>query len=144
MFGGPERNPDWSVGRSLLYFRSYAMRLILAAIPFIALIGLVHTAQAQSLSAPVAAATQSAPKVGNWVRPLSGGQAMQIETLKGDEAILAWNDGKGAQHHAQFPLADLSVVDGPSADLPSLAEPQPYRPCPANVITQQGQHECLD
>jgi hypothetical protein len=123
------------------------MRSTLAAVPLLGLVCLIQTAAAQSPSpqpSAQATAAESTLKIGDWVRPLSGGQAMQIVTFTGDEAILTWTDNRGGQHHAQFPLADLSVVDGPTPYPPPLVEPQPYRPCPANVINQQGKHECLD
>jgi uncharacterized protein YodC (DUF2158 family) len=130
------------------------MRAFLAALVLTAFVALPQIAAAQSPSppspkrAPSATATQAAPKstpkVGDWVLPASGGQAMQIRAVSGDEAICNWRDATGAQHHAQFPLVDLSVVDAPSDQLPAMNEPQPYRPCPASVITEQGKHECLD
>lgn len=81
-------------------------------------------------------------KAGDLVRPLSGGPVMTVREVKGNEVICGWHV-MGAAHKATFPVSQLSLVGGPSYQQRPAAEPQPYRPCPANVITRSGRHECL-
>ena len=79
-------------------------------------------------------------KVGDLVRPSDGGPLMTVRSIKKGLAICVWQAWDGSSHKGRFPLSQLiSVGSAP----PPLIEPQPYRPCPADVMTRKGRHECL-
>jgi uncharacterized protein YodC (DUF2158 family) len=90
-------------------------------------------------SAPVAKSLM----VGDSVQSVSGGSVMTVRSIDGGQALCDWADADGKKHSARFPIKDL-VASSTDDKLPAMNEPQPYKPCPANVITAQGKHECLN
>ncbi len=82
-------------------------------------------------------------KVGDLVRPTVGGPVMRVHAIKGDTAICDLRGHRGAHTTAEFPIAQLTLVGGPDRRQQPQLEPQPYRPCPADVIMPNGRHECL-
>ena len=98
-------------------------------------------AQSPRPSTSVSSATKSL-KVGDSVQSVSGGSVMTVRAIDGDQVLCDWTDTTG-QHSARFPIKDL-VARSTDDKLPAMNEPQPYKPCPADVITAQGKHECLN
>ena len=88
-------------------------------------------------------AHQSRVKVGDLVRPSNGGPLMTVRAIKHGVAICDWQSWDGVPSKARFPIGQLVVIGGPGFNQGPLTEPHPYRPCPANVITKHGRHECL-
>jgi uncharacterized protein YodC (DUF2158 family) len=82
-------------------------------------------------------------KIGDLVRLRTGGRLMTVRAIKGDQATCGWRNLSGHAVHADFPINQLSVIGGPGHNQNPYSEPQPYHPCPADVITARGRHECL-
>lgn len=88
---------------------------------------------------------QTRVRVGALVRPSTGGPLMTVRSIKHGFAICDWESWSGARTKARFPISQLVVIGGPGSPASRpLTEPQPYRPCPADVIAANGRHECLD
>lgn len=93
--------------------------------------------------------TQSSIKVGDLVRSAAGGPVMKVRAINGDQAVCDPLDANARR--ATLPITQLIAVTdterNQSADTesnqPSLNEPQTYHPCPAEVVTADGRHECL-
>lgn len=102
----------------------------------------VNQAPSSSATPQTAGVTQNKVKVGDLVRPASGGPLMTVTAIKDAEAICESPDG--TRKNARYPIAQLVVISGllDQALSPSN-EPRTYRPCPANVVTSSGRHECL-
>lgn len=133
--------------------RSFTIAAIIALVPVSYVLVIAPPAAAQTVhitqTQPAQTATQMAAvtqdnkvKVGDLVRPASGGELMTVTKIKGDEAIC--DSADGARKDARYPIAQLVVVSSlrDQALAPSN-EPRIYRPCPANVVTSSGRHECL-
>lgn len=100
---------------------------------------------AQTNKPPAAQLAQtSSLKVGDHVRAVSGGALMTVRSIEGGNAICEWQGEDGTNHKAAFPPNDLVAVSGTEAAPIITTEPEPYRPCPADVVTAEGRHECID
>jgi uncharacterized protein YodC (DUF2158 family) len=102
------------------------------------------TAQSNTTPPPTFGPLWSNVKIGDMVRLRTGGRLMTVRAIKGDQAICGWRNLSGQRVHANFPIDQLMVIGGPGQNQNPYSEPQPYRPCPADVVTPGGRHECLD
>ena len=68
---------------------------------------------------------------------------MRVRAIKGGTVICDVGNGQSARTKAEFPIAQLALVRGPGRRSAPLLEPQPYRPCPADVVMPNGHHACL-
>jgi hypothetical protein len=68
---------------------------------------------------------------------------MRIRAIEGDTAICEVLGQQGGRIATEFPIAQLTLVGGPDRRQAPMLEPQPYHPCPADVIMRNGRHACL-
>ena len=111
-----------------------------------------QTASPQVEPAPPAATSPSPTQpgattrtltVGDMVQSTSGGPVMRVQSINGDQANCQWRDKGGKVRQERFSVAQLTVTAAPMKNEYEFEEPAPYHPCPANVITRNGRHECL-
>ena len=122
----------------------FAVSLFLASVAAVAPVRPAATGEPfKLLITPSTPTSQPADlKVGDWVRPVSGGPTMRIRAINGDTAICDFSDVQGTRTD-EFPIAQLIFVAGRGRTAPPLLEPRRYLPCPANVIMSNGRQACL-
>ena len=121
----------------------FAVSLFLATVMAVASIGPAVSGEPPQTAPSITALQPAHLKAGDLVRPLSGGPVMRVRAVKGDTVICDVGNGQSAHTKAEFPIAQLALVTGSAGRSAPLLEPQPYRPCPADVVMPDGRHACL-
>jgi hypothetical protein len=98
-------------------------------------------AEPNASSALVPAGEPANLRIGDLVRPLSGGPAMRVRAVEGDQAIC--DSVNGLRRNVRYAVADLAVIGRHGRARRWQTEPKTYRPCPASVILKNGRHACL-
>jgi len=132
--------------RTVTLVSSIAALSIASALTLPAIVAFPAIVAAQTKMQPAAQPAQTQIKVGDQVRTVSGGALMTVRAIQGGNATCEWQGENGALRTAAFPLNVLVAIGGPGTVAAPVTtdESQPYRPCPAEVVTAEGRHECID